>query len=80
MLLTRQYNTTLGIDIVRLNRSRFLYTYFRIVKYCTASEIQDTETPTLIVILKTVKAIYQIRGSNIKAMVIFCFIINNFQT
>ena len=68
MILTRQYNTTLEIDIVKLNEARFLYTYFRIVKYCTAREIQDVDTQTLIVILKTIKAIYQIKGFNIKAI------------
>ena len=65
MLLTRHQNIILGIDVVKVNEVRFLDTYSRVVKFCTASEIHDTEIPTLITILKTIKAIYQVRGFNI---------------
>ena len=68
MLLTRHQNIILGIDVVKVNGVRFLDTYSRVVKFCTASEIHDTEIPTLITILKTKKAIYQVRGFNIIAI------------
>ena len=68
MILTHHQNIILGIDVVKVNEVRFLDIYSRVVKFCTASEIHDEEIPTLIVILKTVKAIYQVRGFNIIAI------------
>ena len=68
MLLTCNQIITLGINIVKLNSVRFFDTCSRVVKFCTASEIQDAEIPTLVIILKTFKVIYQVRGFNITAI------------
>ena len=70
MLLTRHQSVILGIDVVKVNGVRFLDTYSRVVKFCTASEIHDAEIPTLIAILKTVKTIYQVRDFNIIAIAV----------
>ena len=70
MLLTRHQNFISGIDVVKVNGVRFLDTYSRVVRFCTASEIHNAEIPTLITILKTVKTIYQDKGFNIIAIAV----------
>ena len=70
MLLTCNQIITLGINIVKLNSVRFFDTCSRVVKFCTAIETHDTEIPTLIAILKTVKTIYQVRDFNIIAIAV----------
>ena len=67
-MLSRHKNTILGIDVVKVNKVRFLISYSREFKFATSTELENAKIPTIVQILDIIKVIYFARGFAVMAI------------